>query len=1175
MKQRIRIRDVTVELLRSGPSHGQLLSPLTLYLGICDEAEAGLVTLPFEHHRFLRRVGVLRYDDSKAADKMPELREMGVEMARVLGSIPRLAGSISADSGVDDTLVHLSLVLSAAELALLPFELAKMPLGPAQCTESWLALQSRVPVVITRRTRNVATRDFQWLKQPRVLFISANADPKASDGVPFAEHRLAMIAAVRPFMFPEDRHAVVEAEGRREQFGNRLTILREPRVDDIVAECRENRYTHIHVLAHGDTDATLGDRSFGLRLHPRDGVISGERLASAITCMADGNIHRPDVVTLATCDSANSTEAVLAPGASIAHVLHQAGVPLVVASQFPLSKRGSVLVAREFYSGLLWGEHPWVLMHRVRMALHGTQGHGDHDWASLVVYEALRLDNYQLDQARYLQCEQAMEAAWADDDGWEDELPEEGQTGLGTRLKAGDWKTDLVMRQLPLESRYFGMRAHALKGDGLMRDAIDTMYQVDEARRRRDAVGEFTERVADCCAQLEEASDAYEFAVNGFLTKDGQGMNAPYRSLLALLRLQAVLGQPSPEGAWETALFWIQTMVRDVKQLDERQWASACLCELHLLQLLRPGDVDRRRGDIEARRAAVALERLDRQWVSPARQWLLVQLDAYIKFWGDPRFEATLRGFRGNVRVSFGQGTRNLMTTARAVSKLLDRPDLRERAHVAKLPSALSAQKAREAATVLQPVPAASATVRAEAQASGAHLGAKPAAAKPALALAVAAKTKPALAEANKTQATTASVTAAKLAKPAKGAKRAKGTKTAKAAEAVKSDAYVRVDMLPARHGDCLWIEYGRGNSKPSRVLIDCGPKGSDDELRRRIEALPPEERAFELFILSHIDDDHIGAAITLLKDAKALKLRFGDVWFNGWRHISGHLNAAQGEAFSALLEREGLPWNAMVDGAAMVREVDTLPEFTLPGGMKLTLLSPTPDRLKALARSWKREVGDLAGQAEAGSKYLGRVPSSSEDVDALAAMPFESDTTAANGSSIAVLAEFGGYSLLLGADAHAPAVPPAWHRRLEDRRLQVAAPRQPEQRQHAAAGAAAVPALPGFHQRQALQPPRPRGHGTRHRPWPQDGPARDAVVQLPRRRTAERGVGQGGAEGAVRLRHGVPGGRRRFHALRAARALMFQPRGALIVTPGTSGIPTTGMWPTRPFFSAGRLAGA
>ena len=41
--------------------------------------------------------------------------------------------------------------------------------------------------------------------------------------------------------------------------------------------------------------------------------------------------------------------------------------------------------------------------------------------------------------------------------------------------------------------------------------------------------------------------------------------------------------------------------------------------------------------------------------------------------------------------------------------------------------------------------------------------------------------------------------------------------------------------------------------------------------------------------------------------------------------------------------------------------------------------------------------------------------------MNALAAMPFESDKTAANGSSIAVLAEFGGHSLLLGADAHAP----------------------------------------------------------------------------------------------------------------------------------------------------------
>ncbi|MEO6662771.1 MAG: hypothetical protein ABIN96_06220, partial [Rubrivivax sp.] len=97
MADRINIRNVTVELLRSGPSHNQLLSPLTLYLGICDEAEAGIVTLPFEHATFLRRIGVMRYEEGKAADKLPELRAMGIEMAKVLGAIPRLPGSLSGD----------------------------------------------------------------------------------------------------------------------------------------------------------------------------------------------------------------------------------------------------------------------------------------------------------------------------------------------------------------------------------------------------------------------------------------------------------------------------------------------------------------------------------------------------------------------------------------------------------------------------------------------------------------------------------------------------------------------------------------------------------------------------------------------------------------------------------------------------------------------------------------------------------------------------------------------------------------------------------------------------------------------------------------------------------------------------------------------------------------------
>src|SRR5262249_10460227 len=43
------IRTVTVELLRAGPRHNQLVSPLTQYLGVCGNAAAGRVSLPYEH----------------------------------------------------------------------------------------------------------------------------------------------------------------------------------------------------------------------------------------------------------------------------------------------------------------------------------------------------------------------------------------------------------------------------------------------------------------------------------------------------------------------------------------------------------------------------------------------------------------------------------------------------------------------------------------------------------------------------------------------------------------------------------------------------------------------------------------------------------------------------------------------------------------------------------------------------------------------------------------------------------------------------------------------------------------------------------------------------------------------------------------------------------------------
>ena len=61
------IRKVKLELLRSGPAHNQLLSPLTPYLALCGADGPVTVNMPFEHRQLLSRLDRLRYATNGSA----------------------------------------------------------------------------------------------------------------------------------------------------------------------------------------------------------------------------------------------------------------------------------------------------------------------------------------------------------------------------------------------------------------------------------------------------------------------------------------------------------------------------------------------------------------------------------------------------------------------------------------------------------------------------------------------------------------------------------------------------------------------------------------------------------------------------------------------------------------------------------------------------------------------------------------------------------------------------------------------------------------------------------------------------------------------------------------------------------------------------------------------------
>lgn len=227
----------------------------------------------------------------------------------------------------------------------------------------------------------------------------------------------------------------------------------------------------------------------------------------------------------------------------------------------------------------------------------------------------------------------------------------------------------------------------------------------------------------------------------------------------------------------------------------------------------------------------------------------------------------------------------------------------------------------------------------------------------------------------------------------------------------------LRIEMLPARHGDGFWIEYSSAKA-PRRVVIDGGPAPNLDVLTDRIDAVG-ETCPVDLYVVTHIDDDHIGAALALFQDPPPA-LDVAEVWFNDWRHLpKGSLGAVQGARLAKALDGHRAVWNQAFDDAAVMDD-GTLPIVDLPDGAALTLLSPGAAQLKTLRAKWNTEIAEFKKK---GGVLGGRKEPfpTSVDMDALLEKKTKLDGSSANGSSIAFLFEYDGTRILFGADAYGP----------------------------------------------------------------------------------------------------------------------------------------------------------
>ncbi len=580
MSHNDRIETVELELIRPGPSHGQLLSPLTPYLALCGDESPVTLRIDVEHWRLLNRLDRLRYvvrgrggmvavpDSSRES----EVEGLGRDVGEIFSAIPTLGRELGRAAGQGLSLVHLQLLISGSELSLLPFELMVSPVGYPGAGRP-LLLQPQTPLVITRKVRRGQHElPVEWDRPPRILFVSA---APGGMSVPARHHLQALRRVLEPWIKWVD-----DPKQRLGEVRKHLTVLADASIDAIKRQCAEYSYTHVHILAHGDSYLESGQTRYGLVLcdaaNPgQPQVVDGETLAEALHVkLANANgCSRPSVVSLATCDAGN-VGSVITPGSSIAHDLHVHNVPWVFASQFPLTKRGSVYFTEELYQGLVWGEDPRALLGRLRQSLH-VMRRNDHDWASLICYASTpdRLGR-DIEMFRSRQYQRAIDNDRGRADFYQGLMQQARGQGNQVEARRQEERVDAALGSA--RSRVQRWKDQLPSGDDdAAREARVECYGVDGATEKKLAEHYHNAaREQEATAALRSSLAAYRDALRA--KPDDHWTSTQY------LCLAAILDRGADPDRWASARGIAQAKLETEKRLD-KAWAHGTLAELELL----------------------------------------------------------------------------------------------------------------------------------------------------------------------------------------------------------------------------------------------------------------------------------------------------------------------------------------------------------------------------------------------------------------------------------------------------------------------------------------------------------------------------------------------------------------------------------------------------------------
>lgn len=196
----------------------------------------------------------------------------------------------------------------------------------------------------------------------------------------------------------------------------------------------------------------------------------------------------------------------------------------------------------------------------------------------------------------------------------------------------------------------------------------------------------------------------------------------------------------------------------------------------------------------------------------------------------------------------------------------------------------------------------------------------------------------------------------------------------------------LKIKLLPAEYGDCMCITLT--GEHDINILIDGGTaKTYQKFIKQEIENIKEVGQKLDLIICTHMDYDHIGGLVQILKNSEQKSI--GCVWYNGFLQMINSkyytqmenrfslrdnkilddiinkgtrydgeqdIGINEGLALGALLEEKQISVNSVVDGKAIsteyVKEIVKLEE-----NVEITVLGPSKEKIQDLESYWKKEM--------------------------------------------------------------------------------------------------------------------------------------------------------------------------------------------------------------------------